>query len=221
MINRYPEFKIMKDDEFAVLCVLSGINKFFGTLNISVDNLSKQNLYNIIYKLVNKQIVVYEGNEMVISKDIIPIIEELRNAENIISFINTSGNINQTFYHNITSEYCINIEKRWEDSKSIWIRRVKKEDILYICYDIQILPNIVELKHLKEEKKDTLKEVMNLENVSISLYDISTETKYREIVFDKKGLEISIVLKADTKELYRELYAPKILEDLVTSFIGE
>ena len=214
------DFKIIKDDEFAVLCVLSGINKFFGAIDIDYSKLNKQSIYSIVYRLLNKSLVIYKGDGIELAENIKEIFDELKSVTHMMSFIDKENNSNQMFYYNSTQIASINIEKRWEDPKSIWIRKVNKEDIIEICYEAQLIPDIAELMYIKPEKKDNIVEITQLSNLNISLYDVRTEVKCREIEFEIKGLDLEIIVKEDNKEMYKDIYSKEALITLIISLIG-
>ena len=217
---RESKFIILKDKEFAVLSALGGIHHFFGSIHLEKPKLDEQELYKVLYGLYQKSWLVFEGERTVIHPEILHILERLSKAERLMSIVQPMTLENHAFYYSKEGEECIQIQKCWEDPKSIWIRSVEKTDIIPICKECELLPKQILDKKLMEGISLDVNQIVNREYLEIGLYNLETDTKEASINVRMEGLN-DVMTYSDEEKDIREIYILERLEEMIETLLQD
>lgn len=217
---RNSKFTIMKDKEFAVIGALCGMDHFFGCVDLVCSNLSKQEIQEILYRLYKKEFLKYEHEKMVIAENIEMLFSDLKKAKRLMSIVNPITSENHSFYYLPHRSFCINVQKGWEDSESIKLRRVNKSDVISICDEAGLFP--------KQILNETLMQGISIdeggrvtkESLEISVYDLANEHKKASINVRMEGLnDVLIYARKEVKS--REIYRLDHLKNLIETLLQE
>ena len=213
-------FTVIKDKEFAVLCALSDIQHFYGSMDLKKQALSKQEIYTILYGLYRKELVSYEGERIVLSPDMAEVLRLLKEAKRMLSFVNPMNSENHAFYFRNEGTECVNLQKNWEEPDSIRMRKVSKQEILPICEKEELLPKQILDEQTMQHISINNKGQVTKEYLEISLYDMTDEKQLATVNVRMEGLNEVLVYSSET-DSYKENYLAQHLKELVETFVQE
>ena len=212
------KFMVIKDDEFAVLCALYGITHFFGTLEMGAAKLSKQEIYALVYQLYKKDLLVYDNDKIVLTPSIKMIGEGIKRATRLLSLVNPVTSENHSFYYTPHADWCINLQKGWEDPNSIRLRYIDKEEVILVGEEAELLPKqLLDEVSIQNVQLDEAETVLK-EYLVLNVYDLNTDERLVEIQVGMASLNAVLVYRDETMT-YKEVYVLDRLKRLITTLL--
>lgn len=211
-------FTIIKDKEFAVLCVLAGIHYFYGSLDITHYQMDKQAVYNVMYDLCRKQLLVYKKEGFSLIPELNTLFRQLKAADRMISFVNPESSENQCFYCCNGQEECVNLQKRWEDADSIRIRQIPITEMMEICKKEELVPEKLGRVLTKLPLEEKSPGIVYQECLEIKSHDLKAHKVAAQIRVRVEGL-YKVLIYETQEAIYKEAYTQERLRDFVQTLV--